>query len=58
MHIFEWFHLMEHKICIFPKILEKLWQRLPQVSYTRKKYTNIILQDKYIACKILYDSMQ
>ena len=58
MYIFARFHSMGHKICIFPIILEKLWQQRPLASYARKNYMNIIFQNKYIACKILYNSIQ
>ena len=58
MYIFVRLYSIEHKICIFPKNLEKLLQQHLLASYACKKYNNIILQNKYIACKILNDSMQ
>ena len=46
MLIFVQFHSVEHKICIFPKILEKLLLQRPLASYTLKNYINVLFQNK------------
>ena len=42
MQNFVQFLSIEHKICIFPKILEKLWQQHTLGNYPLKNDTNII----------------
>ena len=59
---------LAHKFCAisfnrpqdlhFPKNSRKIVTTAPLAKYARKFYINIILENKYIACKILYDSMQ